>query len=518
MTLGALNRFPLELPVISLLLLALPTKSNVSRLVRIVLMLVLGALFFLRLGDLGTFIAFNRRFNLVYDSNLFGAGWHLLSGTIGTPLAGLAIGVGFIVIGGIFWTIWWAVSEVSRWEPLGWARVAVSALLVPAFILAAMNFSRLGPIDPPGITFTTSVAVDYVVQARRARINIAALRIEVARDPIADIPQDAVFGALKETDVLLTFIESYGRSTHDNPLYAPTIRPRLKLIEADLAAHGLAVRSGWMTAPMVGGQSWLAHGSVLSGLWIENQGRYKAMLQSKRRTLLHLAQSSGHRTVAVMPAISMAWPESAYFGYDRILANANLGYKGLPFNWVTMPDQYTLSAFERMEMNQPDRAPIFAEIALISSHAPWTPIPTLIDWNTVGDGTVFNEIAVSGDSPDEVWRDKDRVRDQFRQATDYALQTIGSFAIRHADTSPLMIVLGDHQPATFVSQDDLNRDVPIHVIGDPGLIAMLDSWGWTEGMLPASDLVPWQMNEFRTNFVRAFSPLEGAQSATQILE
>ena len=102
------------------------------------------------------------------------------------------------------------------------------------------------------------------------------------------------------------------------------------------------MRSGFLTAPMVGGQSWLAHASLLSGLWIDNQGRYRALLASPRRTLLHLAQAAGWRTAAVMPAITLAWPEAGYFGYDRVLAAADLGYRGLPFNWVTMPDQFTL--------------------------------------------------------------------------------------------------------------------------------------------------------------------------------
>ena len=35
-------------------------------------------------------------------------------------------------------------------------------------------------------------------------------------------------------------------------------------------------------------------------------------------------------------------------GFDRILAAADLGYRGLPFNWVTMPDQFTLAAFDRL--------------------------------------------------------------------------------------------------------------------------------------------------------------------------
>ena len=40
-------------------------------------------------------------------------------------------------------------------------------------------------------------------------------------------------------------------------------------------------------------------------------------LSSPRRTLLHLAQDAGWQTAAVMPAITLAWPEAQYFGYDR---------------------------------------------------------------------------------------------------------------------------------------------------------------------------------------------------------
>ena len=48
-----------------------------------------------------------------------------------------------------------------------------------------------------------------------------------------------------------------------------------------------------------------------------------------------------------MPAITLAWPEAGCFGYDRVLAADDLGYRGRPFSWVTMPDQFTLAALER---------------------------------------------------------------------------------------------------------------------------------------------------------------------------
>ena len=41
--------------------------------------------------------------------------------------------------------------------------------------------------------------------------------------------------------------------------------PTLEAFEQRLAEHGLVAASGWLTSPTVGGQSWLAHGTLESG-------------------------------------------------------------------------------------------------------------------------------------------------------------------------------------------------------------------------------------------------------------
>jgi hypothetical protein len=211
----------------------------------------------------------------------------------------------------------------------------------------------------------------------------------------------------------------------------------------------------------------------------------------------------------VTPAITLAWPEAGYFGYDRVLAAANLGYRGKPFNWVTMPDQFTLAALERRLLDPAPRPPVFAEIALISSHAPWTPIPPLLPWAAIGDGSVFDRFATAGDPPEVVWRDRDRVRDQYRQALDYTLRAVTSFAARRAGTPTLLVVLGDHQPAPFVSEDAAGSDVPIHVIGDPATLAHLEAWGWSEGLVPAPGVPAWPMSAFRDRFLEGFAAEPG---------
>ena len=107
-----------------------------------------------------------------------------------------------------------------------------------------------------------------------------------------------------------------------------------------------------------------------------------------------------------------------------------------------------------------------------------------------------------------VWRDRDRVRDQYRQSLDYVLRVVPAFAARlaarPAARPTLLVVLGDHQPAAFVSEDDKSRDVPLHLIGPPDLIAKLDGWGFTPGLVPAADAPVWRMDAFRDRFLEAF--------------
>ncbi len=489
---AALSVFPLELPAVVLLLLLLP-----GRVARAVTSAALTALTAMRLADLAAFAAFARPFNPALDLGLVPAAWRLTSGTVGAPLAfaaalAIALALGFVAL-----TAWWASGRIARAAPA--RRAPLVALLLPALALPALDATRRA--DPPGAAAATRLAFEHGRDAIAARADLARFRAEAATDPEAARPQ---FAALAGTDIFVIFVESYGRSALDNPRYAPTIRRTLTEAQSDLAARGLAARSAFLTAPMVGGQSWLAHGTLLSGLRLDTDARYRALLASPRKSLTHFAGEAGWTVVAVMPAITLAWPEAAYFGYDRILAAADLGYRGRAFNWVTMPDQFTLAAFEQLALARP-RPPVFAEIALISSHAPWTPIPPLLPWDALGDGHVFDAAAAAGDAPEIVWRDQDRVRDQYRQALAYSLATVAAFAAREAGDRALIVVLGDHQPAAFVSEDPDGREVPIHIIGAPEVLARLDGWHWTAGLLPGAEAPVWPMEAFRDRFLGAFA-------------
>jgi hypothetical protein len=491
-------RFPLEVAGVALLasVLAGPAFS----LLRWAVTLLLAAMLFLKLADIGTGTAFQRPFNPYLDLKILTDGWNLLSGAVGVTEA-----VGIICAGLLAWLI---VAAVLYWSLGGFRGLSRGARRMSVRVSGAVLLIGLAALvvqDPDrrslGVeAHAASYFVNRVTMVKRSIADLARFEEELKQDPVSTGPH---FSALAGTDVVLVFIESYGRSAIEDPRYAARTSSRLTSVEKEIKAAGLEARSGWLTSPTVGGISWLAHGTLLSGLWVDSQGRYDRMITSERTSLNNLFRSSGWRTTAIMPAITLDWPEAGYFGYDRIHAAAGLGYRGKPFNWVTMPDQFTLEAFERLE-RPVGHKPVMAEMALISSHAPWTPLPSLIPWDKVGDGTVFNAQAESGDPPSVVWADPDRVRAQYLTSIDYTLETLGSYMARYGK-STLFILLGDHQPASIVTGEGASRDVPMHIVsGNPDLLKRLDGWNWQKGMIPLPSTPVYRMDEFRRKLVESF--------------
>lgn len=493
--------FPLELPVVLLGLMLFRGWALVAG--RTMLAAALVAIATLRGADLAAYAIFARPFNPAIDGELIPATVRLAAGTFGTPLTLLLCLLIVALIFALALAVWWATGQIAELAPTRRrSRRWLQPLFLAALVPLALELS--GVAIPFSEARTTRFSIQHLQNAVAASEDLERLRIEAARDPYLGTPGARLLPALRGRDIMVIFVESYGRSALENPLYGPTVRARLTAGQEELSTSGLVARSAWLTAPTVGGQSWLAHGTFLSGLRIDSQARYGALVASPRLNLLSLAQRGGWQSVAIMPGITLVWPEAEYFGYDVVLAAKDLGYAGEPFNWVTMPDQYTLSAFERMVLDVTPRPPVIAEIALLSSHAPWTPIPPLIDWDEVGDGAIFSRWATTGESPEALWRDHDKVRAQYRAAIDYALETVFSFAARLGESAPLIVVLGDHQPAGFVSGQPAQQDVPAHVIGPPDLIRALDGWNWTAGLIPSEAAPAWPMEAFRDRFLAAF--------------
>lgn len=495
----AFLRLPLEWPVIAILVLM--TQGFLRRLIIYLCAVLVFVILFLKIADIGVQMAFQRQFNPYLDLKMLADGWNLISGTIGTPAALVAL------TGGILLVLLVVIVLLKSLRQMAQAQTSLRRLFIGVFACIIAGAITLLWIDKTRVELATPT----YLTGRLGLVVRSFADMQVFEKQLAAGlgPRDGtgLFQAVKGKDVFLIFVESYGRSAVDDPRYSGVTLPRLSAMETQIEAAGLQAASGWVTSPTVGGLSWLAHGTLLSGLWVDSQARYDRLMISRQPSLNRLFLQAGWQTVAVMPAITMAWPEADYFGYNQILSASGLEYRGKPFNWVTMPDQYTLSAFDRLALKPASLRGqnVIAEIALISSHAPWTPVPKLIDWDAVGDGLIFNSQATSGDPPSVVWADPERVRSQYIQTIDYSLATLGDFMARQGKDA-VYIILGDHQPASIITGPDASRAVPVHIVTDDAqLLARFQKEGFTLGMTLVGATEERPMSALRELLIEAFS-------------
>ena len=456
------------------------------------------------LGDAAARQSLARPLNLYLDLQLVSAVHNLLSGALGSFRASLVLGGGGLVALAL------GLVLARLLSPPREERTALRLRLAGVALVLLSTVGLVGDRVPAITARATWPAVSLGVEQTRFLFEILEEReqfiVDLAEASDSHAERPGLLSRLRGRDVLLGFVESYGISAVRDPRFAPIVQPRLEELSRRMADAGLHLATGALVAPTQGGQSWFSHGSLASGLWLDNQMRYDLLVTSGRETLIDDFRHAGYRTVALMPAITMAWPEGELFRYDRIYAFKDIDYAGPPLNWVTMPDQFTWSFLEH-SVRGAAQAPLFAEVGLISSHAPWTPILTVLDdWESVGNGSVFDRWEHSGERPEDLWLDTDRVREHYALAVDYAISAMTGYAENYVDEDVLLIVMGDHQPAPLIIGDDAGWDVPVHVIsGDPVLVQPFLDWGFVPGGIPDAETAALGMDHFRDWFVDAFS-------------
>jgi hypothetical protein len=287
---------------------------------------------------------------------------------------------------------------------------------------------------------------------------------------------------------------------------APGVDRTLDTSTKALQKAGFAARSGWLTSATYGGSSWLGHSTFLTGLWIDNQSRYRTVTAGDRLTLPGaFGRTGAWRTVGVVPGVRYNWPEGDFYGFDKVYDSRDVGYRGPKFSWSTMPDQYALTAFERLEAAKKRDKPLMAEIILTSSHQPWAPLPKMIGWDEVGDGSVYKAVEKAGKDPADVFTDPVKVKEEYGRSVQYSLHSLLQYLKRYGDKNSVLVFLGDHQPMARVSGDGASHDVPVTVVAhDPKVLDRIDDWGWSDGLRPGADAPVWRMDSFRDRFLTAY--------------
>jgi phosphatidylglycerophosphate synthase len=496
---GAFVRLPLELLVVVALAALLPATPR--RVLAVIVGTVLSVLVVVKVLDIGFFTAFDRPFKPVDDSRYVGIGIETLRDAVGRSSADIVVAVAALLILALLAIPVLALHRVTRAAAghRGWALRAAAVLGVVWVALRLVG-------APAASSSAAALAVDEVHAVRSGLADRAELARLIAQDRFRDTPGNRLLPGLRGKDVLLVFVESYGRVAVQDSSFSPAVDAVLHQGTAQLRARGFSARSAFLTSPTFGGLSWLAHSTMQSGIQVDGQRRYDQLVQASRLTLTRAFKRAGWRAVGVMPANHRAWPEGfGFYHYDAIYDRRNLGYRGPDFGLPPMPDQYTFLALQRRELGKRHRPPLFAEVDLISSHAPWTKIPRLIAWKDVGDGSIFDRIPAEESTQASLFGDAKRARTAYGHSIEYSMRSLFSFVQHYGDKNLVLVVLGDHQPATLVTGQAATHDVPISVIAhDPKVMDQIAGWGWQDGMLPSPQAPVWPMASFRDRFLTAF--------------
>ncbi|WTI41511.1 sulfatase [Streptomyces sp. NBC_00589] len=502
----AFLRIPAEGVLLAALLLALPPKPR--RITAVVVGVLLGLLTILKFVDMGFYSVLARPFDLVLDWILLddAAEWVKESfgrtGEVIAVIAVIALVIALLVL--ITLAVVRLTDLMVRHRPVATRTTLVLGTAWITCVTVGVQFTDV----PVASQINAELVQNRVHQVQAGLRDGKVFAKEAAVDAFADTPPDQLLTGLRGKDVLFTFIESYGRTAIDDPAMSEQIDSVLSEGTSSLKAAGFSSRSAWLRSPVTGAGSWLAHSTFLSGLWIKNQQRYRSLTTSDRSTLTSYFQKTGAwRTVGIVPGVRRAWPEGKFFGLDHIYDSEHLGYNGPYFSWTPVPDQFSLEAFERLEHGKKDHKPMMAEIILASSHNPWAPIAHMIDWNDLGDGSVFDQIKKEGKDPKQVWKNPESVRTEYRRAIEYSLHSLTEYVEKYGDENTVLVFLGDHQPVPTVTAGSTSRDVPITIVAhDQKVLDRISDWGWTDGLKPAKDAPEWRMDTFRDRFMTAYGP------------
>jgi hypothetical protein len=355
----------------------------------------------------------------------------------------------------------------------------VLGLLAGAAVLLLAG-QRLDGRVPAVPRFSTPVTQTFARQARRvaSEMTRGARRVEPAR------PLQSDLALIRGADVFVVFIESYGAVSYDRPEFVAGLAASRARLAVDIGETGRDVVSAFVESPTFGGSSWLAHISLLSGVEVRDQDTNVQLMARKRDTLVTTFRRQGYRTVAIMPGLQESWPEGAFYGFDDIYSETKLDYRGPPFGWWSLPDQFALARMDALEVNKASRAPVFVFFPTTNTHTPFSPTPPYQpDWPRVLTTQPYDAAVL-----EEAWEqlpDWMNLGPGYVRAMSAAYQSLGGYLRLRADRDFVMVLLGDHQPPAAVSGEGATWEVPVHVIASrKEILDAVLARGFLRGLTP----------------------------------
>jgi len=479
---------------------ALSGRVPAKTAVRTVLVAYTALLVIVRL-DYVVFMLLMRDEPLLYDQWLMLRHLSVLIADLWSPSVAFAT----LAISGALALLPWLVRRNLKIasELLSPARIATTArvgFLAWSLVCALTAVHAIGMTELPLVGWVSPVFTENIRRSRDAYLSIQRGIRNPAYAELLKIrlPED------KRPDVFLLLIESYGRMMYADPNLKNQHARRMAEMQARTESEGWASASGYSASSVSGGRSWMAEASILLGTPVTYEALYQHLMvhAGELPSLVSLTHKQGYQTLLLAgsdrerPGIKLANP----YGYDAYISFDTLDYRGRPFGWGIVPDQFSLG-FVNSRYLQARSGPIFLNAHLISSHAPWKVIPPWVeDWRTLGSAPSPGA-RQENDGPKTVLRSLRRfkrddaqhdwymgnltegLRRGYERAIDYELSVVEDFLLRQKRPA-LIIVMGDHQPPVIPNKQD-PFDVPVHVFSqDKLLLGQFLSAGYVPGLSP----------------------------------
>lgn len=296
-------------------------------------------------------------------------------------------------------------------------------------------------------------------------------------------------GAVEETrrhrNVFLFIIESYGYTAFAKDEHFAILGPFFEGVERRLYASGYRMVSSFLRSPVIGGYSWHADSTLLTGIRISSQQQYEELLDSDAPTIVSILNGMNYRTVLCAPGTLKPWPEGErFYGFDHSMYHVDFDYQGPEFSFVPVPDQYAIHLVHNRFVRIMDREPVFIEYMLVSSHAPFNRVPPYVEnWELLDDGSIYHELPTL--TFKNTWFQGKEYTEGYTAAIMYVFEVITGYLTEFISDDTLIIVTGDHQPKYPVTDRGQPLSVPVHVLcRDPALVRSFVGDGYEEGLVP----------------------------------
>lgn len=422
--------------------------------------------------------------NMVLSTERFNQSW-LIGVTLLLPVA--------VTMALIYFLVRYAVERSATLPPL-----PAIVILVP-LLLSSLTLAGSGPWGYPLV----ARLVDQALPPQAP--------VYVADQPEA--PRDNPLPLLDGGDLRLFVIESYGHTLFTREDHNRLIMPIYDYLEEDLEESGYSIVSHFMRSPAFGGRSWLADGTILSGVWLGDQAAYDGVKESDRQTIIDVMNQAGYETVLAAPGMTRFDPGyREFYRFDRFYIQRDFSYSGPHYTFGRLPDQYLLR-YMRGETAEVE-SPLFTTYIMVSSHVPFRFVPPYFEeWDSMGDGSIYHR--VSPQVFDNQWLSGGEYPEGYTASIEYSLKSAIDYIRLYLEEGDLAIIIGDHQPRIPISERSSTYSVPVHILSRlDRQVAPFKERGFVDGLVPSQELPHPTMD---TLYPLVYEVLRGTQAVESIL-